>query len=80
MFFFFFFLLRLAQVRPGTHVEVRARFEQRWSRGFEVSEIVRTGDQECFRLRRRSDGSELPVLFDADDLREERRRSTWWIS
>ena len=73
-------MLRLPQVRPGTHVEVRARFEQRWSRGFEVSEIVRTGDQECFRLRRRSDGSELPVLFGADDLREERRRSTWWIS
>ena len=35
---------------------------------------------ERFRLRRRSDGSELPVLFGADDLREERRRSTWWIS
>jgi hypothetical protein len=67
-------------VRPGTHVEVRARFEQRWSRGFEVSEIVEAEGAERFRLRRRSDGSELPVLFGADDLREERRRSTWWIS
>jgi hypothetical protein len=66
-------------VKPGTHVEVRSRFEQRWSRGFEVSEIVHSGGGEQFRLRRRSDGSELPVLFDAEDLREERRRGTWWI-
>jgi hypothetical protein len=73
-------VLRLEQVRPGTHVEVRARFEQRWSRGFEVSEVVEAEGAEQFRLRRRSDGSELPVLFGADDLREERRRSTWWIS
>jgi hypothetical protein len=58
-------------VRPGTHVEVRSRFE--------ISEVVDNEGQERFRLRRRSDGSELPVLFDADDLREERRRSTWWI-
>jgi hypothetical protein len=69
----------LGQVRPGTHVEVRSRFEQRWSRGFEVSEIVANEGNEQFRLRRRSDGSELPVLFDANDLREERRRSMWWI-
>ena len=45
------------------------------------SEIVQTeGAEPLTRLRRRSDGSSLPVLFDADDLREERRRSTWWIS
>jgi hypothetical protein len=66
-------------VRPGTHVEVRSRFEARWSRGFEVSEIVHNEGAERFRLRRRSDGSELPVLFEADDLREERRRGTWWL-
>jgi hypothetical protein len=66
-------------VKPGTRVEVRSRYEQRWSRGFEISEIVRNGGHERFRVRRRSDGSELPVLFDADDLREERGRSTWWL-
>jgi hypothetical protein len=69
----------LPRVRPGTHVEVRTRFEERWSRGFEVSEIVEREGQERFRLRRRSDGSELPVLFGSEDLREERRRSTWWL-
>ena len=72
-------VFRLGGVRPGTHVEVRSRFESRWSRGFEVSEIVQHEGRDQFRLRRRSDGSELPVLFDADDLREEHRRSTWWI-
>jgi hypothetical protein len=69
----------LERVRPGTHVEVRTRYEERWSRGFEVAEIVQAADREQFRVRRRSDGSQLPVLFDANDLREERRRSTWWI-
>ena len=73
------YVFRLGSVRPGTHVEVRSRFESRWSRGFEVSEIVQHDGRDQFRLRRRSDGSELPVLFDADDLREEHRRSTWWI-
>jgi hypothetical protein len=32
-----------------------------------------------YKVRRRSDGSILPVAFAEDDLREERRRSTWWI-
>lgn len=67
-------------MKPGTHVEVRSRFEQRWSRGFEVAELVTDHDDAAprYRVRRRSDGSLLPVLFDADDLREERRRGTWW--
>jgi hypothetical protein len=31
-------------------------------------------------VRRRSDGSILPVTFTEDDLREERRRqSMWWV-
>jgi hypothetical protein len=66
-------------VRPGTRVEVRSRFEAAWSRGFEVEEEVREGVAARYKLRRRSDGSILPVLFDEDDLREERRRGTWWI-
>ena len=65
-------------VRPGTHVEVRSRFEQDWSRGFEIAEIVNLDPASQYRVRRRSDGSVLPVLFEEDDLREERRRSMWW--
>ena len=34
---------------------------------------------ERYTVRRRSDGSILPVTLRADDLREERRRGTWWI-
>jgi hypothetical protein len=67
-------------VRPGTHVEVRQRFEARWSRGFEIAEACDEHGRVKYTLRRRSDGSILPVQFDEDDLREERRRGTWWIS
>ena len=65
-------------MRPGTRVEVRSRFESAWSRGFEVAERV-DAVRPRYKLRRRSDGSILPVLFDEDDLREERRRGTWWV-
>jgi hypothetical protein len=73
-------------VRPGTRVEVRSRFESRWTRGFEVADRidgVRTADgreeEAMYRVRRRSDGSILPVTFAETDLREENKRSTWWI-
>jgi hypothetical protein len=66
---------------PGTRVEVRSRFEDRWTRGFEVSEVVEpdTGPT-VYRVRRRSDGSILPVTFSDDDVREERRRQPLWWS
>jgi hypothetical protein len=67
-------------MRVGTHVEVRNRFDARWSRGFEVAEQVREGPAHVrYKLRRRSDGAILPAFFEADDLREEHRRQTWWI-
>jgi len=66
-------------VRVGTHVEVRDRFEAKWSRGFEVAEEQRASNAEQYRVRRRSDGTVLPAWFAGDDLREERRRQTWWI-
>jgi hypothetical protein len=67
-------------VHPGTRVEVRSRFEARWTRGFEVSEVLEDeGHTPRYRVRRRSDGSILPVTFAEDDLREERRRQPpWW--
>jgi hypothetical protein len=67
-------------LRPGTHVEVRSRFESRWTRGFEIAgcEDTNTGPT-VYQVRRRSDGSILPVAFSEDDLREERRRGTWWV-
>jgi hypothetical protein len=66
-------------VKPGTRVEVRGRFEARWSRGFEIAAREDTTGDARYQVRRRSDGAILPVTFSEDDLREERRRSTWWI-
>lgn len=68
-------------VRPGTRVEVRSRFEAKWTRGFEVAERAESDSQgvAMYNVRRRSDGSILPVTFAEADLREENRRSTWWI-
>ena len=65
---------------PGTRVEVRSRFDQAWARGFEVAEQVPLDEGLRYRVRRRSDGSVLPVLFDDHDVREERRKNDmWWI-
>jgi hypothetical protein len=60
---------------PGTDVEVRTAFEREWARGFQVEE--RTDDG--YRLRRRSDGALLPVVFPFDDVRRPRKGSMWWF-
>jgi hypothetical protein len=66
-----------AVLPPGTRVEVRKRFDNSWARGFEV-----VGDDGAgYRVRRLSDGSELPLAIPPDDVRVERdRRSSgmWW--
>jgi hypothetical protein len=69
----------MVRVKPGTRVEVRSRFESRWSRGFEIVNCDDAQGDCRYQVRRRSDGSILPVLFVEDDLREERRRQMWWV-
>lgn len=62
---------------PGTRVEVRNRFDGRWARGFEVI----AADPSGYRVRRLSDGNELPTWFVDADVRAEkpkRRNGTWW--
>lgn len=54
---------------PRDGVEVRCRFGDRWVTGFEVCEVIRFDDVTRYRLRRRSDGSVLPTLFEEGDLR-----------
>ena len=68
-------------MNPGSRVEVRSRFDQRWARGFELVEVVQAEGEDRYRIRRRSDGSVLPALFIDDDIREEKKRSSsmWWI-
>lgn len=64
-----------APIAPGTAVEVRSSFDQRWTSGFEVVEASDTD----YRLRRLSDGTDLPGRFSRDDIRRERRRGgQWW--
>lgn len=57
----------------GTPVQVRDRFEFAFRSGFEVSSSTAAG----YRLRRRSDGVELPIDFPSNDVRPEGRRSNW---
>jgi hypothetical protein len=57
----------------GTPVQVRDRFEQAFRSGFEVSEASDAG----YRLRRRSDGVELPIEFAATDVRPDRPAPGW---
>jgi hypothetical protein len=61
----------------GTRVEVRNRLDGTWSRGFEIVGPIDGG----YRIRRLSDGTQLPVTFTAGDVRveRERRRGTWWF-
>jgi hypothetical protein len=68
-------LYRDDEFSSGTRVEVRKRFDRSWARGFEVINLTDAG----YRLRRLSDGIELPTDFDDDDVREERsKKDMWW--
>ena len=63
------------RLEPGTKVEVRRRFDQHWSRGFEIAEAVDDG----YKLKRLSDNSVLPVVFDENEVRLEKKKSgMWW--
>ena len=56
------------RLAPGVDVEVRARFDGRWKRGFEIAAI----EDELYRIRRRSDGAVLPEPFRPADVRTTR--------
>ena len=62
------------EIKPGRRVEVRNRYDQRWTRGFEVLEVVSDG----YIVRRLSDGAMLPITFSPDEVRRERRPGLWW--
>ncbi len=53
------------RIDAGTTVEVRSRFDQRWTRGFTVVDVT----DEGYLLRRQSDGSVLPAWFPREQLR-----------
>ncbi len=55
-------------LRSGTEVEVRRRFDQAWAHGFVIDDV----DDAGYWLRRKSDGALLPVAFPGDDVRTAR--------
>jgi len=59
----------------GTRVEVRTGFDDSWSAGFVVDEVVDDG----YRIRRRSDRQVLPTTFAPATVRRERKSSMWWV-
>lgn len=59
----------------GTPVDVRSRYVGEWSRGFEVAERVADAG---YRVRRLSDGTVLPDVFDSQDVRPQKRRQDFW--
>ena len=62
-------------LEAGMRVEVRRRFDAHWARGFEIVAVTEGG----YRVRRLSDGQELPVEFTSEDVRRERKRQgMWW--
>ena len=72
--------VNLHLVDQGAHVEVRTRFDRRWSTGFEVDAVLAADEGPRYRIRRRSDDSVLPSEFGPDEVRSEKKsRSMWWI-
>ena len=56
-------------IAVDTPVEVRSRFHDRWVVGFAVAEYVCGADRRGYRLRRLAEKNQLPLLFDACDVR-----------
>jgi hypothetical protein len=57
-------------MQPGSDVEVRSRFDGKWVGGFQVAELGGPTGNERVRIRRRSDGSVLPAVFTAAEVRD----------
>ena len=49
----------------GAEVEVRTRYLNRWTQGFEIVAV----DDDGVRLRRQSDGAILPITIGVQDVR-----------
>jgi len=59
---------------PGTEVEVRTRYQGGWAPGFEVDAVHSdpSDRNDRYVLRRRSDGTVLPVAFTQTEIRPRR--------
>jgi hypothetical protein len=50
---------------PGSEIEVRTRFDNRWVGGFEIA----ARERDSYLLRRRSDQTVLPIAFSPQEVR-----------
>jgi hypothetical protein len=55
----------------GSRVLVRCRYDGHWASGFAVSALTVADNQTAVRVRRVSDGTEIPQPFDPHDVRAE---------
>ena len=53
------------RLKPGTPVEISTRLRGNWAAGFAIVAV----DGDRYRVRRTSDGTVLPVDFDARRVR-----------
>jgi hypothetical protein len=58
-----------APIPVDTFVEVRSRFHDYWVHGFAIAEYIPGPTRRGYRLRRLTDTEQLPLLFDAADVR-----------
>jgi hypothetical protein len=58
-----------APIPVDTFVEVRSRFHDHWVHGFAVAKYIPGPTRRGYRLRRLTDTEQLPLLFDAADVR-----------
>jgi hypothetical protein len=59
-----------APIPVDTFVEVRSRFHDHWVHGFAIAEYIAGPTRRGYRLRRLTDTEQLPLLFDAADVRK----------
>jgi hypothetical protein len=57
------------QLVEGATVQVRSQFHDRWTDGFTISQVKLDAGRRQVQLTRASDGTTLPVWFDATDVR-----------
>ncbi len=57
------------QLVEGSVVQVRSQFQDRWTDGFTISQVKHEAGRRQVQLTRSSDGTTLPVWFDATDVR-----------
>jgi hypothetical protein len=57
----------------GERVELHSRFDDSWSQGFEIAEVLPVG----YRVRRTYDDTLLPDMTGGDDIRAARIPAPW---